>query len=35
MHIVHTALAAGLEATSRLTDEERATLATLLRKIYQ
>lgn len=30
-----TALAAGLEATSRLTDEERATLATLLRKIYQ
>lgn len=30
-----TALAAGLEATARLTDEERATLATLLRKIYQ
>ena len=30
-----TALAAGLEATARLTDDERATLATLLRKIYQ
>lgn len=30
-----TALAAGLEATARLTDAERATLATLLRKIYQ
>jgi DNA-binding MarR family transcriptional regulator len=30
-----TALAAGIEATSRLTDDERATLATLLRKIYQ
>lgn len=30
-----TALAAGLEATQRLTDEERATLGTLLRKIYQ
>ena len=30
-----TALAAGLEATARLTDEERATLASLLRKIYQ
>jgi sulfoxide reductase catalytic subunit YedY len=29
------ALAAGLEATARLTDDERATLATLLRKIYQ
>jgi DNA-binding MarR family transcriptional regulator len=30
-----TALAAGLEATARLTDEERATLTRLLRKIYQ
>ncbi len=30
-----TALAAGLEATARLNDEERATLAMLLRKIYQ
>ena len=30
-----TALAAGLEATASLTDEERATLATLLRKVYQ
>ncbi len=30
-----TALAAGLEATARLTDDERATLATLLRKIYR
>ena len=30
-----TARAAGLEATARLTDEERATLASLLRKIYQ
>ena len=29
-----TALAAGLEATARLTDDERATLAALLRKIY-
>ena len=30
-----TALAAGLEATARLSDDERATLDTLLRKIYQ
>ncbi len=30
-----TALAADLEATARLSDEERATLAALLRKIYQ
>lgn len=30
-----TAMDAGLEATARLTDGERATLATLLRKIYQ
>ena len=30
-----TALAAGLEATARLSDAERATLDTLLRKIYQ
>lgn len=30
-----TALAAGLEATARLTEDERATLDVLLRKIYQ
>ena len=30
-----TALAAGLEATVRLTERERTTLARLLRKIYQ
>lgn len=30
-----TAQAAGLEATSRLSERERATLARLLRKIYQ
>lgn len=30
-----TAMDAGLEATARLTEDERATLAALLRKVYQ